>query len=79
MGGGWLEQDFTAFDGKEVIGRVLQIPHGPEKALWLWSVTMVLPGPMFTHARSGRESNRGNAGRCVVECYERMLKFYGSL
>jgi hypothetical protein len=31
MEGGWLEQDFTAFDGDEVIGRALQIPHGPEK------------------------------------------------
>jgi hypothetical protein len=76
MEGGWLKQDFTAFDEVAYIGRVYQVPHGSEKGLWIWSMTVVLPGPRFTHVTSGRESTRGDAGRRVVECYERMLKFY---
>ncbi len=42
-------------------------------------MTVSLPGPMFFSPRSGREATRKKAGRCLVECYEQMLKFYGRL
>ena len=45
--------------------------------MWEWSVTARFPGSRFPGTTSGREISRKDAGRCVVECYERMLMFYG--
>ena len=39
------QPDFTAYDGDKIIGRVYQYPHGPQQGLWLWTMTVVLPGP----------------------------------
>jgi hypothetical protein len=86
----WLESQWTCFDEEKpdrasdsrwhtYIGNVHQIEAGPEGGLWLWSVTANFPGPRFSGLISGREVSRKDAGRCVVECYERMLKFYGRL
>jgi hypothetical protein len=81
----WLKTQFTCFDeGKPdresdsrwdtYISNVHQVPNGPDGGLRMWSITVSLPGPMFSFPRSGKE-----AGRRLVECYERMLKFYGRL
>jgi hypothetical protein len=67
------DTDFTAFDGKDIIGRVHLFENGPEQGLWLWTMTATGPGWPFT-ARSGRERQRGEAGRRVVEAYERLLR-----
>jgi hypothetical protein len=40
-------------------------------------VTATFLGSRFLGITSGREISRKDAGRCVVECYERMLMFYG--
>ena len=40
------------------------------------SLTADFSGLRFPFPRSGIEAKRGDAGRRVVECYERMLKFY---
>ena len=64
--------DFVAFDGDVVIGRVLQGTGGPDRGSWTWSVTVDLPGPRLT-ARSG-ETRRGDAARRVVEAYEKLLR-----
>jgi hypothetical protein len=83
-----LESEFTCFDedkpGRKSashwdtqIGIVHQAGGGPGGGMWLWSVTATLPGPRFPGITSGREISRKEAGRCVVECYEHMLKFYG--
>jgi hypothetical protein len=69
---GYPPTDFVAFDGEEIIGRVYRIRHGTEQGLWFWSMTVSLPGPAF-NARSGTEAHRGEAGRRVIEAYQRML------
>jgi hypothetical protein len=56
--------DFIAFDGDEIIGRVYRIRHGTEEGLWCWSM----------NARGGTEAHRGDASRRVVEAYEAMLR-----
>ena len=64
--------DFTALDRDEPVGRVHQVQHGTEAGLLLWSKTVDLPGPRFTN-RQGLEPSRGEAGRRVVEAYERLM------
>jgi hypothetical protein len=44
--------------------------------MWEWRVTARFPGSRFPGTTSGREISRKDAGRCVVECYERMLTHY---
>jgi hypothetical protein len=39
--------DFTAFDGELIVGRVYQAEHGPDKGLWLWTMSVERPGPPF--------------------------------
>ncbi|HEV2557212.1 MAG TPA: hypothetical protein VGU45_01165 [Microvirga sp.] len=67
-----VENDFVAYDGETQIGRVHNHAAGADAGLWLWSMTLVLPGPPFVY-RSGREEKRGDAARRVVEAYERMM------
>ncbi len=85
-GGNWLESDRSCFDEDKPgrrsdslwdthIGTVQQIEGGPGGGMW--SVTAIFLGPRYFGVTSGREISRKEAGRCVVECYERMLKFYG--
>ena len=85
--GNWLESDRSCFDedkpGRKSdslwdtrVGDVHQLVGNPGGGLWLWSVTARFPGPRFPGATSGREINREEAIRCVVDCYERMLRFY---
>jgi hypothetical protein len=73
---GGVPEDFQALDGDEIVGRVYQIPHGPQAELWLWTMTAVRPGPRLPVPRSGTEARRGDAGRRVVEAYERLLRTY---
>ncbi|KLK90757.1 hypothetical protein AA309_23905 [Microvirga vignae] len=83
----WLETEFTCFDEHTpdresdsrwdtYIGNVYQEPHGPQQGMWAWSMTATPPGPRLPFPRSGREATRREAGHRLVECYERMLKFY---
>jgi hypothetical protein len=62
------DTDFTAFDGKDIIGRIYLFETRPEQGLWLWTMMATGPGWPF-NARSGRETQRGEAGRRVVEAY----------
>ncbi len=89
-GASWLESQLTCFDEDKpdrqsdsrwdtYMGNVHQIEAGPGGGMWQWSVTATFPGPRFPGATNGQEISRKDAGRCVVECYERMLKFYGRL
>ena len=50
-----------------------RIPTGPERGLWFWTITALRPGPRITFPTSGTEARRGDAGRRVVEAYERLL------
>ena len=68
-----LEHDYTALDGEAVVGRVYQIVGGPAHGLWFWSMTAHRPGPRPSIPTSGREIDRGDAGRRVVEAYDRLL------
>jgi hypothetical protein len=80
-----LEADFCVVDPERpgttererYIGRVYQIPHGPQQGLWFWSMTCTHPGPRFPYPTNGTEARRGDAGRRVIECYRRMASFYG--
>jgi hypothetical protein len=85
-----VETQFTCFDPNRpdresdsrwdtYIGNVHRVPDGPEGGLWMWSMTVSLSGPMFSFPRSGKETTHKEAGRRLVECYERMLKFYGRI
>jgi hypothetical protein len=65
--------DYTALDGATVVGRVYRIDGGPEQGLWFWSMTAHRPGPRPQILTSGKEARRGDAGRRVVEAYERLL------
>jgi hypothetical protein len=64
--------DFVAFDGDRIIGRVMQYVCGRESGLWLWSVVATAPGVTIL-PNSGRCNTRGEAGRCLVAAYERLL------
>jgi hypothetical protein len=86
-GGNWLEGDLSCFaedkPGRRSdspwdtrVGDVHQLVGNPGGGLWLWSVTARFPGPRFPGPTSGREISREEAIRCVVECYELMLRFY---
>ena len=70
---GGLAEDFQALDDDEIVGRVDQSPHGPEQGLWFWTMTALRPGPRLPPPTHGTEARRGNAGRRVVEAYERLL------
>jgi hypothetical protein len=48
-----LPEGFQALDSDEVVGCVYQIPHGPERGLWFWTMTVVRLGPRLTHEREG--------------------------
>ena len=87
-GGHWLESDLSCFDEDKPgrnsdslwdtrVGDVYQLVGNPGGGLWLWNVTARFLGPRFVGATNGREISREEAIRCVVECYERMLRFYG--
>jgi hypothetical protein len=89
-GGSWLKGDRSCFDEDKPdrasdilwdtsIGHVSQIEAGLGGGMWQWSVTARLRGPRFPGPTSGTEISRRDAGHCVVDCYERMLKFYGRL
>jgi hypothetical protein len=41
--------------------------------VWFWTMTALRPGPRITFPTSGTEARRGDAGRRVVEAYERLL------
>jgi hypothetical protein len=69
-----VSEDFQALDGEEIVGRVYQIPTGPERGLWFWTMTALRPGPRITFPTNGTETRRGDAGRRVVEAYERLLR-----
>jgi hypothetical protein len=63
--------DFIALDGDAIVGRVLQSEFGPENGVWFWTMTVTRPGqPGETN---GRMKSRGEAGRCVVAAYQRLL------
>ena len=87
-GDNWLESDRSCFDEDKPerksdslrdthVGNVHQIEGNPGGGMWEWRVTARFPGLRFPDPTSGREISRKDAGRCVVECYERMLRFYG--
>jgi len=63
--------DFIAFDGDPSIGRVYEFKAGPEKGTWLWTMTAIRPGTAAV--TNGRANTRGEAARCVVAAYERLL------
>jgi hypothetical protein len=69
-----VPEDFQALDGDEIVGRVYQIPHGPQEGLWFWTMTVVRPGPRVAFPTNGTEARRGDAGRRVVEACERLLR-----
>jgi hypothetical protein len=62
----------VALDGSTIIGRVMQFEFGPEVGIWLWSMTVTRPRPL-RGATNRRVNSRGEAGRCVVEAYERLM------
>jgi hypothetical protein len=84
----WLESQFTCFDEEKpdwesdspsdtYIGNVQQVEGGPGGGMWFWIVMARFPGSQFPGPTSGREISRKDAGHCVGECYEHMLRFYG--
>lgn len=64
--------DFVALDGDRIVGRVMRFDSGPEMGRWMWSMVATAPGPTLL-PNNGRTDTRGEAGRCVVEAYERLL------
>jgi hypothetical protein len=70
---GGLPEDLWALDGDEIVGRAYQIPIGPERGLWFWTMTALRPGPRITLPTGGTEARRGYSGRRVIEAYERLL------
>src|SRR5215204_1619612 len=66
--------DFTAVDGELIVGRVYQAEHGPDKGLWLWTMSAERPGPPFPGPVRGVEEQHGQAGRRVVDAYHALLK-----
>ena len=54
--------------------RLREASNGPQDGLWFWTMTAVRPGPRLPHPTKGTEARRDDAGRRVVEAYERLLK-----
>jgi hypothetical protein len=50
---GRVPEDFQALDGYEIVGRVYQIPIGPERGLWFWTMTVVRPARRVPDERDG--------------------------
>jgi len=72
---GWPRgPDFTAFHGELLVGRIFQHQDGPEKGLWVWTMSVARPGLAFPGPTSGVEARQGDAGRCVAEAYWALLK-----
>jgi hypothetical protein len=79
----WSDTDFVAIDTSRAgaderdkcIGGILQEEHGPHKGMWAWAVTVCTPGSWVPFPTNGREAKMSDAMRCVVACYERMLRF----
>ena len=65
--------DFTAFDGQDVIGRVCQVEQGPERGLWIWTMTAGQPRSDAAYQTSGRAAERAKAGRSLIQAYRKML------
>jgi len=51
--------DCAALDGEKAVGRVYQGPHGPQKGLWLWTMTVSPPGPRVPGWTSSVERSAG--------------------
>jgi hypothetical protein len=49
-----VPKDLRALDGEEIVGRVYQLPHGPQGDLWFWTMTAFRPGPRPAHATNVR-------------------------
>ena len=47
---------------------------GPEKGLWVWTMSVARPGLAFPGPTSGVEARQGDAGRCVAEADWALLK-----
>jgi hypothetical protein len=86
-GGHWLESDRSCFDedkpGRKSdslrdthVGNVHQIEGDPGGGMWEWRVTARFPGSRFPDPPAAEKSAARMQGRCVVECYERMLTHY---
>jgi len=72
---GWPRgPDFTAFHGELLVGRIFQHQDGPEKGLWVWTMSVARPGLAFPGPTSGVEARQGDAGRRVAEAYWALLK-----
>jgi hypothetical protein len=72
-----VPEDFRALDGNEIVGRVRQIPTRPERGLWFWTMTALRPVPRIACPTNGMEARHGDAGRRVVEAYERLIQHNG--
>jgi hypothetical protein len=66
------DADFVALDGELLVGRVYRIGQGTDRGQWLWTMLVDLPSPRIT-PRNGTAPTRGEAGRKVIEAYERLL------
>ena len=55
-------KDYTVFEDGVEIGRMYeQRPGAPPDALWLWSITVIVPGPR-RGKKDGRAANFEDAG-----------------
>src|SRR4051794_13165909 len=78
----WPEEDLCAFDDGVVFPRLYPRPEGEcigmvrltGPSMWSWFMTVRLPGPTFGSPTNGYEETRDDAGRAMLECYERYLK-----
>jgi hypothetical protein len=78
------ETDFTAIElarlgseREQDKGHVYHSPHGRERDKWFWTMTATHPGPRFPVPTNGTEEKRGDTGRHVIKCDQRMASFYG--
>ena len=68
-----LRPDFTAVRGEQPIGWVRQVEDGPDRGLWLWTLTAVRSGAEFDFPTSGRCTERAQAGRLLLQAYYHAL------
>jgi hypothetical protein len=64
---------FHEISGDETIGNVHRVTGGPEDGRWMWSMTVSLPGPGYSSARSGTVTSRREAGRSLIAAYRHYL------
>jgi hypothetical protein len=67
--------DFIAIDGDIEVGVVKFIADGIDAGSWIWSMTLVHPGPVFKRPTNGLTPTRKEAARDLIACWQKFRAY----